>query len=28
MLIKEKFFQHQLCLFISGDGHLQKSSIM
>jgi len=24
MLIKENFFQHQLCLFSPGDGHLQK----
>ena len=24
MLIKEIFFQHQLCLFSSGDSHLQK----
>jgi len=28
MLIKENFFQHQLCLFSSGDGHLQKNGIM
>jgi len=24
MLIKENFFQHQLCMFSPGDGHLQK----
>jgi len=25
MLIKENIFQHQLCVFSPGDGHLQKS---
>jgi len=28
MLIKYNFFQHQLCLFSSGDGHMQKNGIM
>jgi len=28
MVIKEKFFQHQFCLFSPGDGHLQKNGIM
>jgi len=28
MLIKENYFQHQLCIFIPGDGHLQKNDIM
>jgi len=27
-LIKEKNFQHQLCLFSPGDGYLQKNDIM
>jgi len=28
MLIKQNFFQHQLCLFSPGDGHLQKGGFM
>jgi len=28
MLIKENIFQHQLCLFSPGDGHLQKYGVM
>jgi len=28
MLIKENIFQHQLCLFSPGDGHLQKHDVM
>jgi len=28
MLIKAKFFQHQLCLFSPGNGHLQKNGII
>jgi len=28
MLIKENFFQHQLCLYSPGDGHLRKYDVM